>query len=239
MDDFFKFEDKDIDFPFYNGVPDLALKDWAVLVLGLLLELMLILGFVYYIPGFDKVPSIVLPILYVLVLFIPVAYVCKGNLALVFRKPRKSDIKIIVLCAVVYLIFQLAMVLLLHYINFNLSANVVDNVSISKLETLIMIFVQLMGEELFKFTVFIVIMALIYHFTKNRKSSMICGIVITCIAFGLVHIGAYGNLLQCLLVIGLGCIIHFYPYLKTKNVTNSYLTHVIIDLILFLPNLLK
>ena len=49
--------------------------------------------------------------------------------------------------------------------------------------------------------------------------------------FGLIHLSSYdNNLFQCIFIIGIGTIIHLYPYLKTKNFVNTYFTHIIIDL---------
>ena len=45
MTDFFNFEDKEMDIPFYNGIPDLSPLKWGLLILGLILFLV-----VLYIP---------------------------------------------------------------------------------------------------------------------------------------------------------------------------------------------
>ena len=60
------------------------------------------------------------------------------------------------------------------------------------------------------------------------------GVVGSLFVFGIVHFSAYGgNILQILLIQGLGSIFDLYVYLKTKNVVNSYILHVFIDYIPF------
>ena len=171
------------------------------------------------------------------ILLIPILYVSKGNFRLIFKKPQNSDIPVVIICVVVYIIFTLAMAFVLNALGFNLATNSVGGEGISSIVILFTILVQLIGEELIKVIVFLISMGLIYHFIKDRKISVIVSIAVACIVFGLVHLGSYnGNIVQCLLVIGLGCVIHFYLYIKTKNIVNSYLTHLLIDLFLFLPS---
>ena len=232
MSDFFKFETNDIDFPFYNGTPQLDLKDWIALLLGAIAEVFLIFGLVYFIPNAEYLPDEIFPILYLLVLIIPVAYVCRGKLGLLFRKPELNDIKVIILCYILYSIFVIAMGLLLSQTGISTSANSTEIANKVEVLPIILMFIQLLGEELFKFTIFILTMATTFNFTKNRKLSVIFGIIVTCIIFGLVHLGAYnGNLIQCIALIGLGTVITTYPYYKSKNITNSYILHLMIDLI--------
>lgn len=237
MSDFFKFENKEVDFPFYNGIPKLSSADWIILLLAVIIEISLIVG-VIQIPSVNILfDSIIYPVLYMVVLLIPILYVSKGNFRLIFRKPQKSDIPVVIICVVVYIIFTLAMAFVLNALGFNLAANSVGGEGISSIVILFTILVQLIGEELIKVIVFLLSMGLIYHIIQDRKISVIVSIAVACIVFGLVHLESYdGNIVQCLLVIGLGCVIHFYPYIKTKNIVNSYLTHLLIDLLLFLPS---
>jgi membrane protease YdiL (CAAX protease family) len=97
--------------------------------------------------------------------------------------------------------------------------------------------VQLMGEELFKIILLIIAMSIIYHFTKNRKLSIIISSIITMTIFGIAHY-QYGPLIQILLIQGLGSIFDLYAYLKTKNVLVSYLAHLLYDFIPFIMELI-
>ena len=232
MSDFFKFEDENADFPFYNENPKLKSKDWTALLLGVLVELSLIFGLIYFIPGTEYIPYTIFPVLYFLVLIIPVAYVCKGKLGLLFKTPKLNDIKVIIICYILYSIFTIAMGVALNYLGVNIAANSAEIANQINAISIILMFIQLLGEELFKFIIFIMTMTLTFKYTQKRKTSVIAGIAVCCIIFGLIHIGSYNwNLIQCLAVIGLGTVITTYPYYKTKNITNSYILHLMIDLI--------
>lgn len=63
---------------------------------------------------------------------------------------------------------------------------------------------------------------------------MICGLVISLLIFGLIHYNSYnGALAQIIFVIGFGSIFYTYAYLKTKNVIVAYISHILIDGIVF------
>ena len=96
--------------------------------------------------------------------------------------------------------------------------------------SIINMIVQLMGEELFKILLLIIVMFIIYHFTKNRRLSIIISSIVTMAIFGLAHY-QYGPIIQILLIQGLGSIFDLYAYLKTKNVLVSYSAHLLFDFI--------
>ena len=225
--------DGGLDFPFYNGLPKLSKFDWFVFSLGPVLTLMLIFGVFFYIPGMEYVlMDYSIPILFCLVLLIPVAYVCKGNLGIFFKKPKLGDFKIIILCFIANTIFTIAMFLLLTYLGFGLQENSATLAQPTISFNTILLLIQLLGEELFKVSVLICVMAFIYHVTGNRKIAVVISTICTMIAFGLIHVESYDwNYVQCLLLIGLGTIFNLIPYLKTKNVVNSYILHVLIDMV--------
>ena len=90
MSDFFDFEDKTTDFPFYNGKPELSLIDWLVLLLGLGLFVGIIIVPI-------EINRNLVSVLLFLVLIIPVIYVTRGKIALFFKKPKLKDLKVIFL----------------------------------------------------------------------------------------------------------------------------------------------
>ena len=96
---------------------------------------------------------------------------------------------------------------------------------------IIYLIVQLIGEELFKVILLIFVMSLVYYFSKNRKLSIISSVIMTMMVFGSIHEGAYGTLLQVLLIQGVGSIFDLYAYMKTKNVFVSYIAHLLFDFI--------
>lgn len=237
--DFFKFEDTDIDFPFYNGKPQMSAAGWLLLVIGLVLNAAFALGLWNYIPGATKL-GIGIIIVNVLVVLIPVAYCCGGKLGLVVRMPKLKDAKVVVICVIAYFAFTIAINMILNIFGVIGTSNPLGQVAVRyPLGTLVILAVSLIGEEFFKLTALVLGMGAAYAITKDRKTSLIIGTVFCCIVFGLIHLSTYSyNIPQCLLLIGIGCVIHLYPYLKTKNLTNSYLTHILIDLVVFVPVML-
>jgi len=226
---FFKFEDK-VDFPFYNQMPSFTIKDKIVWIVALLVFAYLLF------PIFPSVlldlPDRVMPILYCVVLLLPVLYSTKGKIGLVFKKPKKGDWKLIVVSFIGYYVFVLLLFFILNHFGFSFENNssTVGN-SVQILDRILLL-IQLIGEELFKFMILILVMSVIYKSTNKRKTSIIVGVIVTLFLFGIVHVGAYNfNMLQCLGLIGLGSIFYLYPYLKTKNLTLAYIVHVLIDLL--------
>ena len=234
--DFFKFEETDLDFPFYNDKPQMSVAGWLLLTIGLILNAGLALGLWNYIPGAERL-GIGILIVNVLVVFIPVAYCCRGKLGLVVRMPKLKDMKVVVICVVAYFAYTIAINMILNIFGVVGTSNPLGQVAVRyPIGTIIILAVSLIGEEFFKLIALVLGMGAAYGITKDRKKSIIMGTVFCCIIFGLIHMSTYDyNIPQCLLLIGIGCAIHLYPYLKTKNLTNSYLTHILIDLMVFVP----
>ena len=224
MRDFFKFEDENMDIPFYNGIPKLSKLDWLILIIA---EILFITPII--LP--NSMDDVTFSFYLCLVVLIPVLYVSKGKLNLFFKKIRKSDVKLIIICVIAPYIYSMFMLFIIE--TFKLAPP--TNVEGSSLSILIIVctLVQLIGEELFKIILFILTMSLIYHFSKNRKLSIGISMIITMIVFGFAHAGAYGTFAQVLLIQGLGSIFDLYAYIKTKNVWVSYIAHVIFDFIPF------
>ena len=234
MIDFFRFEEKEFDFPFYNGMPKLSTKQWIGFVLVPISILFLISGILYFIPLMKFIPDAIYQTLYAAIPFIFLFYACKGNLGLFFKKPKLRDLKVIIICLILYYVYTIAMVMILVHLGVQITPNSMLNGGESSAVTLIQAIgacFQLLGEEFFKVSVLILAMALFYHFAKNRKGTIIFGSLVSMIIFGLVHLAAYGSWIHCILVIGVGSLIHLYPYLKTKNIVLTYILHLLIDLL--------
>jgi membrane protease YdiL (CAAX protease family) len=166
---------------------------------------------------------------------LPVIYVSKGNLSLFFKKVKRENIKLIIICTVLPFIYSMFMIFILEYLKISLESTIEP--TSTTLLSIINMLVQLMGEELFKIILLIIAMSIIYHFTKNRKLSIIISSIITMTIFGIAHY-QYGPLIQILLIQGLGSIFDLYAYLKTKNVLVSYLAHLLYDFIPFIMELI-
>ena len=141
--------------------------------------------------------------------------------------------KIIIIFYILSSIYAFVMLFLLESIGIPMSNNTVDAAlhSIFPFITDITIkLISLMEEELFKVSLLIILMAVMYHLTKDKKISVWVGVFLNLIIFGLCHFTAYnGNIIQCVLVIGLGSFFDLFVYLRTKNIINSWIVHVMYD----------
>lgn len=223
MVDFFNFEEKEYDIPFYNNIPKLSKFEWGLLVFGLLLFIV-----VLYIP--IPMHETVVSILFCVVLLIPTLYVLKGNLNLMFRKIRRKDIIPILIFFILQFVYSMIVLYILYTAGIRGSAPVNTEVQTTTLLSLFNMVIQLMGEELFKVILLIVLMYITYRFL-NRKQSIIVSLIITLAAFGLLHAGFYGGVINVLLIQGLGSIFEMLLYIKTKNIMTSYACHLIYDLV--------
>ena len=228
MKDFFKFEDENTDLPFYNNEPELSKMNWALLILA---EILFLIPIFHPIKMSDEVFSFYL----CLIVLLPLIYVSKGNLGLFFKKVKRENIKLIIACTILPFAYSMFMIFILEFLNIS-PESPIEPMATTLISVISMV-VQLMGEELFKVILLIIAMYVIYHFTKNRKLSVIISAMLTMAIFGLVHY-KYGPIIQILLIQGLGSIFDLYAYLKTKNVFVSYLAHLLFDFIPFLMELI-
>ena len=229
MIDFFKFENDGFDVPFYNGIPKLSKLEWIILMIA---EFLFVAPVIFPI----RLSELVFPFYMCLVVLIPVLYLSRGDLGLFFKKIRRSDIKLIIFCVIAPFVYSMMMLYIIEY--FKLAPVTLVEETPTTIINVISMIVQLMGEELFKIVLLILVMALVYHFSKNRKLSIVLSAIVTMLAFGSLHGGAYGTLVQVLLVQGLGSIFDLYAYLKTKNVLVSYTAHLLFDFIPFAMEIL-
>ncbi len=229
MVDYFKFENHDEDLPFYTGETELSLKGALLLFVCLIL---FVVPIVFPIPMGDFEFSLFL----CLVLLLPTIYLLRGHLNLLFKKIKLSDFNIIILCVFLSMAYSFAMLYILSKLGIASFAPVEEALGVD-LISIISMFIQLMGEELFKILMVLLVMFVLYRFSHNRKVSLVISLFISMLCFGLVHGGFYGGFLQVFLIQGLGSIFNFYAYLKTRNIMVSYAAHLIFDLLLTLPNI--
>ena len=229
MNDFFRFEDDNTDLPFYNDEPKLSKMDWALLMLA---EILFLIPVFFSVEMSDEVFSLYL----CLIVLLPIIYVSRGNLSLFFKKVKRENIKLIIICTILPFAYSMFMIFILEFLHIS-PQSAIEPVPATLISAISMV-VQLMGEELFKVILLIIAMAIIYHFTKNRKLSIIISAMLTMAIFGLAHY-KYGPVIQILLVQGLGSVFDLYAYLKTKNVLVSYLAHLLFDFIPFAMELIS
>lgn len=227
--EFFKFEDKEFDIPFYNGNPEINSKKLIALIAGLAIAFCSL--FIFPIEGYKFQKAI----FFTLVTLIPVWYAMDGNLSEVFKKPKLGDIKIII----IGLVGLFAMAIICNMILTGGTNSPTDNsVNGSASVMVISLIIQLVGEELFKFIAIILTMTFTYK-ALGRKGAIIAGVIVSQLIFSFAHIPAYGlDIVRLVVYIGIGTIILPIIYVKTKNLTLTYIIHLINDLIGILPVIL-
>ncbi|MBZ3935516.1 CPBP family glutamic-type intramembrane protease [Methanimicrococcus blatticola] len=198
------------------------------MILSVILTLVLIMvsDFLSELGTFRRLVYFIIPVL-------GFGFAINWKYGLICKKIKKSDIKLIV----ILLISQLAVTLFLSTVLTYLGIVAQDNPVTSELmliSTWLIFPLQLFGEELIKIIPFIFFLTVFYHFTKNRKMSIVIATVLTLILFALLHLPAYQNLISVLVLQGFCSIFTMYGYLKTKNIFVSYAIHFLLDTFIFM-----
>ncbi|WP_296882527.1 type II CAAX prenyl endopeptidase Rce1 family protein [uncultured Methanobrevibacter sp.] len=223
--DWFKFEDKDLDFPFYKKNPYIPKWGWFVLFIALIMGVLL------------ASDSIIVSIIGCLVLVVPVLYFLNWDYHAIFQKPKAKDIALAVALFIGYMIYSIAMGIILEHFGIT-SPGTVEQSSVNIFSIFSLVF-SLMGEEFMKFIPFIFFLRVFYKYSNNRKLSVILSIIIVMIFFASLHAYNFTMFLFALCIQGFGSIFEYIGYVKTKNMWISYLTHLLTDLFVFSTMLLN
>lgn len=217
--DYFEFEEEGTDFPFYRNHKLFSKREGIGLLISIILFAFLIFGPVRF---YDRQEEIIL----FLAITIPLAICLKGNFNIFFKKPKKEDVLLVILCCIGCMFLQVIFALSIFALGFDSGANTVNS-----LDWLLLItqFIQIIAEELFKAIVFLLVLYLVYNYTNNRKTSIIISTILSLFMFGLFHANSY-SLAYAIFAIGFGGFFELYPYLKTKNLLLSILVHIILNL---------
>ena len=218
--DWFKFEDRDYDFPFYNKNPYIPKWGWIVLF------------FVFFVGFFLSISvKIHFSILGCIVLIVPILYFLKWDYKAIFQKPSLRDIALALGLFVGYLIYALCIGSVLDMIH--ISSPVLVNESTTTIFSIPPLIFSLMGEEIIKFVPFIFFLRILYKYTDNRKLSVIASMLLVMAFFAFLHSFEPKYFLFAFCVQGLGSIFEFIGYIKTKNILVSYITHLCTDVFIF------
>ena len=173
---------------------------------------------------------------------VTILIICRFKLSLIFKKLTKKDIALMVVLTIWSISISIILYDLLSlcinlppdesrlFVPFGLSTPYL-------LET-IQLAIDLINEELFKFSIFILVLALVYKLSGNRKMGVVCAAFVTMVIFGAWHFTGDGGLMKLISDIigrGLGSICEVYSYVKTKNVLISYFIHLFFDIYCDLP----
>lgn len=222
----FEFLEDGIDFPFYNDKPKLAVWEWGIIAVALIIFIILC--------SIKGIPKTIHALLYFFVMIIPVIYICRGKLSIFFKMPKLKNIKTIILCTLGSIVYGVIMGAILKFSGYPVVGNA-NTALATNISFFADLFIQLVGEEFFKILLLLILMYVVYRYTENRSLSLWIGIIGTLTIFGLAHTEAYGGrVLQVLLIQGFGSIFDLYAYMKTKNIVVSYIVHILIDLTGFL-----
>lgn len=221
MTDFFNFENREFDIPFYNNNPKISKFSWILMLAAL------VIGYISYL----YVPIFMLNgVIFTAVPLIAILYYLKWDYRAIFRKPSLNDLKWAVAMALVYTVFSVACTYIPFFEdsgNFAVAAIDISNQIASLIFTL-------MGEELFKFIMLAFFLCILYKLTNNRKGSIVISMILSLILFGFAHYIPSGLFFSSIIIQGLGSVVHLFLYVKTKNLVVSYISHILTDIILTL-----
>lgn len=99
-------------------------------------------------------------------------------------------------------------------------------------------FIQLFGEELITLIIFLFAMKLWEHFFPSKKGGIAAGFFVSALVFGMIHYPAYQSWPHVLISIPVTRMVYNFVFLRTKNLTSSFITHVVYDYILFVMGMM-
>ena len=220
--DYFKFENKDLDFPVYKKNPYIPKSGWIVLIIAM------IVGFLMQgLSGNEMIDSI----LFCFIVLIPLLYYLKWDFKALFQKPKAKEIGLAVALFAGYLIYSYTVGSVLDYFSLT-GTSTLDGISLTWASIPPLLF-SLMGEELIKLIPFLLFLRIFYKYSNNRKLSIVAAMLLVMVFFAMLHLMDLKSLPSVLLMQGLGSIFEFYGYIKTKNVFISYITHLLTDVFIF------
>ena len=216
----FKFEDKDIDFPFYKKNPYIPKWGWIVLFIAFFFGFFLTLAV-----------HVHMAILCCIVFIVPVLYFLKWDYKAIFRMPSRRDIALAIALFIGYFIYALIMSTILA--QFGIVSNGTVEISSVNIMTIFTSVFTLMGEEFLKFIPFIFFLRVIYKFTNNRKLGVVISVALVMLMFAAMHSYSTVMFIFALFIQGFGSIFEFIGYIKTKNILVSYITHLCTDVFIY------
>lgn len=219
--DWFNFENKDRDFPFYNKNPHLPKWGWLVLFILVPFGLLLTIS-----------ENILISILSCAILVVPVLYFLKWDYKAIFQKPSWRDVALAIALCIGYFIYAIIMSMLLEHFAI-IGGDLVGETTVS-LMSIPPLFFSLMTEEFVKFIPFMFFLRVFFKYSDNRKLSVISSMILVMIFFASLHAYNFNMFIFALFIQGLGSIFEFIGYIKTKNILVSYITHLCTDLFIYL-----
>lgn len=217
--DWFSFEDKDYDFPFYNKNPYIPKWGWILLLVVFIIGILTLS---------DKIH---VAFLSCVVLVVPVLYFLNWDYNAIFRIPSRRDVALAIVLFIGYIIYSIVLSMLLEQVGI-VSSGIINQESVSVMTIISSIF-SLISEEFIKFIPFMFFLRVIYKYSNNRKLGVIISVALVMIMFASLHSYNYIMFLFALCIQGFGSIFEFFGYIKTKNIVVPYITHLCTDVFIF------
>lgn len=220
--DWFRFENKDYDFPFYRKNPYVPKIGWVVLFFAMVFGF-----FAQIIP-----PEMLGAFIFCVVLLVPVLYYLNWDIKAIIRKPAGKEVVMAVLLFVGYIVYTILATEVLDV--FGLVGSDIITEDMIDIYSIFSLVFSMMGEELLKFIPFVFFMRIIFKYTDNRKLAVILSMLIVMVFFAFLHVVDLHSVVSCLVMQGFGSIFEFFGYIKTKNIVVSYITHLCTDVFIFI-----
>ena len=140
--------------PFYNGVPEIPAWSWIILLAGVIAYIMLVM----HIPV--ELNYNIFPIALMLSTTLPILIVARVNYGYFFKKISMGDVKYIILTVILSFIYSIVFGAI-FYMTEGMPQNMLQlmgyEISIRyTIEIILPLFIQLMGEELFKVIIILI-----------------------------------------------------------------------------------
>jgi len=233
-------EEPDDDFPFYNQQPiKINGNQWCV-ILG-----MMVMGFIIFskmhLPFLSTEVNTILKVITLpFFSWLGLVLTVGKEWHQLFRPLRKKDIGTILLFTLLSIIVSLFLSRIANLMEpLNSNPGAIENTGTTAiqyfLKSRLLDVIQLFGEEFLAILPFLACLQWLYRYNpKKRTRAVWLALLISSLLFGILHLPTYNwNLVQCLVVIGLGRIVDTLAYVKTKNLWVTYLMHLLYDTIFF------
>lgn len=157
----------------------------------------------------------------------------KEKASFYFRKITIKDLKISFMFAIIEILNGIVFIYIFNIYGIELSVSKVTS-QLSTPLMLILIPIQILGEQLIIIGTFLVSLKTFNKLIKSRFVLLSLSLTFTGCSFGLLHLTAYDwNVMQCIFLIGVTSIWQIIIYIYTRNIWVSFLTHVLYDVIVF------
>lgn len=222
------------DFPFYAATPGaLSLRGWLIAGLGCLVGFIALFGLPQMAPGAGG--RLAGALAFVAAPLIGLSIASGGHARSLFPGPRAKDLLIGLAFAPVSLaVAALAAVLIVQDLGAATANPVVSELGRMGALQEVLFFAstipQLVGEELITVIPLLAVMALCVRKGADRRAALLAGWIVSAALFGVLHLSTYGwSLGQALGVIGVTRLVLTIPFLITKTLWSSTVTHIAHD----------